>query len=392
MSINPTSSIAQRYQNVLAERANQQEITESSDSAAPVTQAAASAIATETPEATADMTEQTTGTTEDNAPSVDDNVTSGTPNETPEVEDTTEPNDYVVSEESSTSPEDFEGPIRFGAFRRVFNEANTDENQAVGRRELNNVNRENLNRNQRHALDTLLENFDGIAGPGRITLEDLATVASLDGFNNDISAEDIAAAPDQLRGRQLRQQAEEEFGIEVVGDVDDQHIITVINSVDDLPEDIIEQFIESGSTIELHNDLDHLEGVAANGVPLSETGAFALPGTENGTAVISVNSLPDDATGSVDVTLHEVAHVLDTLGGDDSAFFDISDSPEFQRLIQRPKVHSFVEELLGVDTFHSNTSYENFAELFTFYHADDTDRSQMPRSVRRFFRNLEFTL
>ena len=286
---------------------------------------------------------------------------------------------------TDSPPVDTEGPIRFRTLRNVFEAANTNGNKVVSKRELNNVDRSSLNARQNRALDLLIENYDNVAGPGRITLEDIRTVASLDGRRSQISEEDLTAAPDQIRGRQLKAQARDEYGIDLVGDVDDESIIRLIRDLDQLPDDILEFYRDSGRGIELNEgDLseygfEHATGGLLPGFAFSDR------------IVISEIGLRDDSThGSADLVLHELAHVLDDFGGDDSQLSDISTSREFLNLIERPRVRSFIEELLGVDTFHANAPQENFAELFAYFHSDDTDRSRIPRGVRNFFRNLEF--
>ncbi len=313
-----------------------------------------------------------------------------TEGETPAIDGSDNPGQSEESLPEDSFPEDEEGVIRFNALRNVFRAADGNENGVVGRRELNNVDREALNKNQTEALDALLENYDAFAGRGRITLEDIRTVASLDGDRSEISNSDLIEAPDQARGRDLRQQVQEEYGIDVVGDVDDEYIASVIDSLDNLPQEIRQQFLDSGSRIELSNNLDRFLDDAEAGSDSSRNGAFAIPGFENGTAVLTVGSVR--SSSSVDVVLHEVAHVLDTLGGDDNQFFEISESQEFGRLIERPRVQQLIETLLGKDSFHSNSAVENFAELFAYFHSNSDDQSGIPRSIRRFFGNLEFTI
>ncbi len=289
-----------------------------------------------------------------------------------------------------TFPEDFEGAIRFSAFRNVFKAANANDNKVVSRGELNRVDRTQLNKRQNAALDLLISNYDDFAGPGKIRLDDLKAVASIDRDQYGISEADLQGSGDQLRGKALRRQAREEYNIVLDGDIKDESIIRVMYNLDAIPEEHRNAYQESGLSVHLHQRFDLFAyGYASNdGAHLSQqrddvpeefglTDSFGRP-IERRRRI--------DAGG---VVQHEVAHGLDRLVPEDAEYALHSQSPEFTALINRPAYKKRFERFL-------DDPIELFARLYASYAAEpgtepEYDRSSLPKAVRRYFRDIQFT-
>ncbi len=202
------------------------------------------------------------------------------------------------------------------------------------------------------------------------------------------AAADAAEANEEIINDQLTVIASQ-FGVEITGGGASSEVLTeVIQTLDGLPQHIIDAYLQSGSTVRLENgDLSETEGGAADGREAGSLPGFALVGGENGTTVVSEYGIENDNThGSEDLLLHEFAHVLDTLGGNDTSANDFSNSTEFQALIADTEVDALIDSRLATGTFHNETASENFAELFAIYYSG----VEVPDSVKNYFDSLVF--
>ncbi len=309
----------------------------------------------------------------------------------------------LLEEDTSTEtlpegafPEDVEGVIRFAAFKKVFNTADADGNKAVGRKELNAVDRSELNNNQNKALDLILNNFEEFSGPNRLTLEDLRAVASIDDDKSGISEADFEGAGDQLRGKELREQVADQYGLVVEGDVADGSIVRVVNKLEAIPQEHIKAYQQAGFKVTIHDKLPDSD-FNPNGFADDQGAHFSeefniIPSPKgdkvdaDGNPIFKFRRL--DAGG---VIQHEVAHGLDKLVPEGAEYELHSESPRFNRILERPRVRQFLEE-----TYPGQSNEEIFARAYSrFYSEPGTEeqftRSSLPPALRRYFRNIEFT-
>jgi len=199
-----------------------------------------------------------------------------------------------------------------------------------------------------------------------------------------------------------------------------EDLLNVANQLNNLPEHIVEAYMEGGQSIVVTNgDFTlsqefqdaHPPGLferneagqvlGADGTPIAGDGGTHAYGAANGTGTtfVTLEAIREDGggnggvervDGSDSTLLHELAHGLDNLGGDDSAFQEVSHSSEFAALVNRPEVWAYLETIQNGD-FHSDPANveEHFAELFANYFASPETRAAIPAAAQDYFAGLQ---
>lgn len=210
----------------------------------------------------------------------------------------------------------------------------------------------------------------------------------------------------------------EDFGVVVVDVGDDKRtdhfntrdLLNLANQLNNLPDHIIEDYLAEGQTIRLSNgasvgddpEFINLAGTANVGNSGQNPGGVAHhQGADgSGVALITLQGLREDGQGgpnafgvdgSESTVLHELAHGLDDIGGNDSAFYDFSTSPEWRQILDDPQVLGFWQEITADGSTHETTARyeESFAEFFARYYVSDETRATLPASVQNYFANLD---
>lgn len=195
-----------------------------------------------------------------------------------------------------------------------------------------------------------------------------------------------------------------------------EDLLNLANQLNNLPDHIVEAYAKAGQDIRLVNGkvtedpyfyTSRCLPVPKEGEPIGADGRAAAQygGTHlyfnrsgEGTTFITLEALREDgkgqwSSGRVDssdsTVLHELAHGLDNLGGDNNHFQEISHSAEFKALVADPEVWKYLKSISHGD-YHTDPKnvQEHFAELFANYYASDELRAAIPEKARRFMQDL----
>ena len=170
------------------------------------------------------------------------------------------------------------------------------------------------------------------------------------------------------------------------------HLIKVKADIARLPYGMVTRFLDTGGQVYVVGSLmtvrhaEFRDNFDAAGLT-SDDGVHPL------TVYISVPGL--DAIhfkASVNLTLHEMGHVMDMLAAAEPAYkaqtyhdHGYSQSDVFMTLYRGGEVQSFLKGL-SPDAYFISAPEEGFAEMFAFYFNGQDTRSKLPLSVQDYFR------